>query len=511
MNGLHEAEHHAAGRRADAPTGQRSDETGNADLLGAGGLPAMAQAAELSAAGDQTQGGGPAEQAAMALNPQAYATAQSVAPAAAGAAGGGIDDLVKTLGAAKTEAERTAAVSALTTWCRTHLVDQTKLNDYLARADVTAEDKTRILGELRVAIARNEFLLGWSHHGGVDAVSKSGWETGGSNKGTFPTHYLGAVKAADGQEWCTSFAGATHARLGFNPGARDEAQFKSQKSWESASGSVFWSGYRLRRWSRDGDENGGKPLTAAEDTVKQGENGSMLIDHPVWSALKTALDKAKEADRGATIDKTFEKHGTPRAGDVLILGTANNFRKGAKSHTALIESYDAASHSVYTIEGNTSQAVRGRKFDLTDPDTVSQIVSVIRVGADFFPAEADANATAAGGEGSAGELAGEPAGEQQGPGPGPAPGMAGPAPGMAGPGMAGPAPGMAGPAPGTAGPAPAPAGNAAAGAALVDAAKAINAKIAAVTRAQKWLKGDSNDASAFALGGGKADADASIQ
>lgn len=65
----------------------------------------------------------------------------------------------------------------------------------------------------------------------------------------------------------------------------------------TGSGAVCWSGYRLRKWSRDGQQNGDKTLTAAGDVVKTNEGGGMLIDDRVWTRLKTTLGKAKEDNR----------------------------------------------------------------------------------------------------------------------------------------------------------------------------------------------------------------------
>lgn len=396
-----------------------------------------------------------------------------------------LDDLVAVLGQAKTKPERTAAATALTDWCRENLVDDAKLAAFLARPDIDAEEKTRILGKLRVAVARNEFLLGWSYHGGVDSIGADGWETtpvGGKtprNKGPYPSHYLGEVNAADSQEWCTSFAGQAHGRLGFSPGARDPKVFGSEASYESSAGSVFWSGSRLYKWVKSGEDIAGRQLTDPAQALAKGEAGSMLIDYHAWGQLGRRLGSAKKDERGSKVDDVLAKRGTPQAGDVLLLGKDNDFKRG-KSHTALIESYDDASHTIYTVEGNTDHAVKGRRFDLTDENDVSQIIAVVRVGAGFFGAGSDAGA-------------------------GTAPQAAAVAPQAA---LAGPAPNATPGAPGAKATAPKASGPS--GDDLVKAIEDINRKIAAVARAQKWLKGDSDDASAYSLGGGKDAPDATV-
>lgn len=413
-----------------------------------------------------------------------------------------VDDLVKAVSDAETRKAREKAVDGLTTWCRANLIDSEKLQQYLARTDIDDKAKTKLLGELRVEIARNEMLLGWAHRGGVDKGGSAGWETTkvkktskegvttnlpGRNKGPFPDHYLGTVGMNLGpQPWCTSFAGETHLRLGFSAGERDKSEYKSEKGWKSANRSMFWSGYRLRKWSTEGEDTQRRTLTPEKDTIKSGseddgpgEGGDLLIRQKDWKALRKAIKKAPAKKRGALVDKAL-KGRLPQPGDVVVRGKNNDFtgEKKSASHTMLVESYDAKTHTLYTIEGNTNNAARGGKYVLTDPKTIAMIIFLVRVGADFFQ---KASATEQGGEGASGGD-GDATGTEK------------------------------------------PRRkthtskhrrrnrknkkkrkkekSSAAGAELVTAAKAINQKIAKVAQSKGWVKGDSPDDLAHELSGG---------
>jgi hypothetical protein len=50
----------------------------------------------------------------------------------------------------------------------------------------------------------------------------------------------------------------------------------------------------------------------------------------------------------------------------------------------LVDRYDAATFTVFTVEGNAGDKVGSRKLDLTDPDTVGAIITLTRLGTEYF-------------------------------------------------------------------------------------------------------------------------------
>lgn len=272
--------------------------------------------------------------------------------------------------------ERRAAAMEVANWTRTNMIDQAELQAYLGRTDITWEEKTATLGQLAVEVARSEFLAGWSHEGGVDTGT---WEDQGSNRGVFPSHYQDTVLTygrETGAEWCTSFAGYTQDRLGFQ---------YNQDTSASNSHSIFWSGYRLNHWAETGQSNSGTQLTPGERTVDTGTEGSRYVDGDTWSELRSDLRGAStpEARELATTD-FMTAQGTPQAGDIMVLGNNNTYRNRGKSHTVMVERYDAENQVIYTIEGNADSTVTSRRIDLRDPADAAQIVSSVRIGAGMF-------------------------------------------------------------------------------------------------------------------------------
>lgn len=236
---------------------------------------------------------------------------------------------------------------------------------YLARPDVTDAQKTATLGLLAVEIARAELLLGMAYVGG-----DLPWED--NNEGEFPKHYHRAVKAESlgKAPWCTCFAGAIQSALGF--------QFPSSLSY-----SVFWSGYRLDKWARDGGDVENKPITPAGQRVSDGVGGSRHVRGTTFQALTKALRSAPDAPaRRAAAEKWLAANITPQPGDIVVLDADNLVHNS--SHTVLIERYNPADLSLTTIEGNASNRVTSRRIDLTSADDVSEIASLVRLGHVWF-------------------------------------------------------------------------------------------------------------------------------
>jgi hypothetical protein len=291
-------------------------------------------------------------------------------------------------GHADAVAAHQAAVLALATWLRENTPPRATIDGYLDRIDVTNDEKVATLGQLAVGVARMEFLLGTMYFQGT----KAKWETT-SNRGAFPDTYDEAV-GGGAQPWCSKFAGYAYTRLGFQANAEGET-------------SEFMSGWRLRQWATKGkDADDKEQITAADQTAEDAVGtGSAVIDSAEWKKLRADLDKATTAEaRTAAAEAFFAggAHPPPQAGDILVKSRgdaagSNWFTSGGLSHTMLVESFDAATHQVHTIEGNVGDKVGGRTIDLTDATAVSQIIMLNRMGMQFF----GDSPTAAGGAGGA--------------------------------------------------------------------------------------------------------------
>ena len=297
--------------------------------------------------------------------------------------------------AAKTAAKKEAAkaltahqksVVALATWTRENQPPRAILDGYLDRGDVTAEEKVATLGQLAAGVARMEFLLGTMYHQGT----KTKWETS-ENRGAFPDTYDAAI-GGGAQPWCTKFAGYAYTRLGFQAN-------------QKGTTSEFMSGYRVREWSTTGKGVSNEQITAADQTAEDAVGtGSAVIDKAEWKQLRKDLKKAKDDDERRTVTEAFfagGAHPLPQAGDIVIKprGDAesnNEFTSGGKSHTMLVESFDATEYKIHTIEGNVGDKVGGRTIDLKNAVDVSKIIILTRMGTQFF----GASPTAAGGTGA---------------------------------------------------------------------------------------------------------------
>lgn len=315
-----------------------------------------------------------------------------------------LDRHLAALQQAQDASQRQVATTRFVDWCRQHLVDEARLQELLGSA-LDATEKTRILGELRVAIARNEFLLGWSYEGGVASGGNNGWENNGRNRGAYPRYYMDEVETirrAEGMPWCTSFAGHTASRLGFeaSPG-KDE-------------NSMFWSGYRLDKWAREGKTISGTRVTPEAQRVAAGGGGSARIGGDMWATLYETLtqlhesrpsgrsNEAFQSSLEQAVDNFFNNNPAPQAGDMLVYDDQNAIAEA--SHTNMVERYDAATRTVYTIGGNEDHAVGGRRVVLTDPASVRRLGTMVRIGAGFYTGgHAAEGPAAAGGPDAAGE------------------------------------------------------------------------------------------------------------
>jgi hypothetical protein len=283
------------------------------------------------------------------------------------------DSLLGDVEKATTPEERQATALALATWARTNLTNQADIEAYLARTDVTPETKTAVIGQLQALLARNEFLLGTSFHGGVD----QSWETTGSNAGPMMDYYLQQSKL-DGQvarkdaAWCTSFVGTQALRAGFDAG--DKALDRS----------MFWSGSRLEHWANTGQATSGKELNPKGDRVADSPTGGVTGANE-WKGLGNALTAAEDDEgKQAAVDAFLKGHKAPQAGDIVVVGEGNAYHGKGNSHTLMVESFDPATGVMSLIEGNSDNRVKGRTIDLRDPDDVGKIIHITRLGAENF-------------------------------------------------------------------------------------------------------------------------------
>jgi hypothetical protein len=290
-----------------------------------------------------------------------------------------LDPQLAVLGASSsTDKQRQAAATATAGFTRQNLVDPMAVQRFLARTDVSADEKTAALGQLSVAAARAEFLSGWAYEGGVGNGGGNGWENAGGNRGVFPSHYQDTVQThgrGSGAEWCTSFAGSMWKAAGMRT--------PSGVSGEEAN-SPFWSGFRLNTWAETGETVAGQQATPVGERVAAGQNGAQYVPADRWAGLRSSLRGARDDTGRAAAASAFTGQFGIQPGDVMVLGSGNDYRSNSKSHTVMVESFDPETMTLTTIEGNAGNAVSSRRIDLRNQSDVAQIVSSVRPGFDQY-------------------------------------------------------------------------------------------------------------------------------
>ncbi len=306
--------------------------------------------------------------------------------------------------AAGSATERATAIEALVDFSRTQVDALGPLVERFRRqATPAVGEKVRVLGQLAAAVGRMEFLLGSMLYQGGE------WEES-SNRGAMVDDYTGGSAT----QWCSLFTSTIWERI---TGQRMRAA----------------SGYKLANPSDFGldityDTAAGGAFVGSRST--RSARAATGRNHNPWAQLRQTLT---EIDGGQIPDQTREEalqafltgHGLqPQAGDIMVVkrgsAGANSFTAGARvegrlrgafqSHTTMVESFSGT--VVSTIEGNADDRVRGRTYDLSNPDDVAKIIFLARPGIQPSP-ESEAETEAAG-ESAADDLAvDESAGDAQ--------------------------------------------------------------------------------------------------
>lgn len=262
----------------------------------------------------------------------------------------------------------------LVPWIRENFPTEADLAAFLARTDLTDEQKTAAFGRITVELGRLEYLMGVIYHGGNDQT----WEnlnTPNNNRGTFVNHYKEAVgNNPNGSAWCTMFSGYLKTLLGFSDDLADGGPL------------IFNSGARLDWWATAGTNfiSGADDFSDPSDFA---DYSGAEIDTADWSTLRTTLSANGMTDeqKETAVDDFLATRTTPQPGDVLIMrigATNNTYGDGFSSHTMTIESYN--NYTLSSIEGNRGQKVTGTELDLRDSSDVGSIICLIRAGVEFF-------------------------------------------------------------------------------------------------------------------------------
>lgn len=264
--------------------------------------------------------------------------------------------------AAKDEKERKKAAQELATFARNLTSEYpAKIKEFKAQSTPDATEKVRILGELSAAAARIEWLVGTIYIGG--SGSKDKWEeTKNQDKNdVLAGYYHNSVSNENSTgPWCSKFVAAINKNvLGYHD--------KKGK----ATGST-WSGYKMARadlWDYSADQGGastGKGHDQDKETQKE------LVQ------LRKDVKKAKtQAEKTKAVTDFFKTKFKPQPGDTMVVKresnpTANSYTSKALSHTTMVEK--VVGTKIYTIEGNASNRVMGRVYDLaTDADVIKPV------------------------------------------------------------------------------------------------------------------------------------------
>ncbi len=289
----------------------------------------------------------------------------------------GIKDKFKAIDDTKNEKDRKAKARELMTFVRDQIgTYPDKITSYKEQPTPDATEKVRVIGQIAALAARAEWLIGSIYLGGSDDTKK--WESSNNNDTdkVLAGYYQKKTDSDSGNladdPWCTKFLGVV---------------FKTATGLQTKSGGTpngeLWSGYKLGRgdYFDYGAEQGGKHV-GKSDVHGKGK------DQNLWVNFRKELEKNSkdEAKRKTLADDFMTANIRPQAGDSMIVKRSaapdNSFDGDYQSHTTLIEKLDG--YTIYTIEGNASDRVLGRSYDLTNPKDVAKIIFIGRFSLDAY-------------------------------------------------------------------------------------------------------------------------------
>ena len=279
-----------------------------------------------------------------------------------------------------------AQMTALATEVRNRFPAIADIRRFVESEFLTNDFKLQKLGILTSQILQAEYILGTMFHRGAS------WESTGSNSGPSVDLYhdrTGFTWAHDA--WCTMFVGYAQLLVGFRRAI--------------GRGGAMWSNPRLRSWHQD-NRDYTQPNREIESPSDYANYSGSSIDRRAWLTLRTALEghyntrHADEAARAASLSNVFTTffagRATPQPGDIVILNNANTRNTNAENHTIMVEQYDADTHTIHTVEGNSNNRARGRQIRLEENPTTGTSTNVghmsllVRPGLEFYRENPDA-------------------------------------------------------------------------------------------------------------------------
>lgn len=252
---------------------------------------------------------------------------------------------------AKSGQEYREAVDDLITTARDQLSDHPRMVDTFVRQAIPSpEEKVRTLGGLAAAVARMEYLLGSIYHQGsrsweVDA--RTGERT--ESKGRMVEDYTGG-KAIN---WCSRFATYTYSKI------------------TGSKAVLAASPYKIAH-----PDQFGMDIDYQEAYGGMAKGTAMGLKHAKSSPFAKHLKSLEDLDpegpaRRDAAEEFLRDEVNLQPGDILALKTSRDTR-----HTAMVE--DIVGTTIYTVEGNRSDRVSGRRLDVSDPADVETILFVSR-------------------------------------------------------------------------------------------------------------------------------------
>jgi hypothetical protein len=273
-----------------------------------------------------------------------------------------------------------AQITSLATQVRAQFPTVERVRAFVDNQYVNNQYKLEVLGQIMAQVGQAEYLLGIMVHGQTGT-----WESTGNNSGPAVDMYHNRTGFTwDRDAWCTMFAGYLHLIVGFR-----ERLVRPQ--------GVMWSNVRLHSWHENNREYTGRHADIESPSDYANYSGTS-INRTAWTALKNSLighynmthasPQAQAASLSTIMSGFYSSNATPQAGDTVILNnatTGNNM-----DHTIVVERFDAATHTIFTVEGNSSNRVRGRRINLSaNPQTatstsVAHMSLLVRPGVEFY-------------------------------------------------------------------------------------------------------------------------------